>query len=167
MKKILLFIFLACNFVVAQQNISFEQVGIKVKAGSAGYVLDLVDGFYSSIELPEGVSVRLDYVAFKSHEVEATHYLTFVGPLEGLTKLRELRSGSEYSKYNNEIQKFGSTVSSNAGSSLIRMGMDKMEGHEMSQNWQWKVDNPLIFATAYEGIQPSWICLSWTNFTWD
>ena len=156
MKKILLFIFLACNFVVAQQNITFEQVGIKVNAGSAGYVLDLVDGFYSSIELPEGVSVRLDYVAFRSHEIEATHYLTFVGSIEGLTKLRELRSGAEYSKYNNEIQKFGSTVSSNAGSTLIRMGMDKMEGHEISQTWQWKVDNPLIFATAFQAFMKAY-----------
>ena len=52
MKKILLFVFLACNFIVAQQNITFEQVGLKVEAGSAGYVLDLVDEFYSSIDLP-------------------------------------------------------------------------------------------------------------------
>ena len=59
MKKILLFIFLACNFIVAQQNITFEQVGIKVNPGSAGYVLDLVDEFYSSIDLPDGVSLYL------------------------------------------------------------------------------------------------------------
>ena len=91
MKKILLFIFLACNFIVAQQNITFEQVGLKVEAGSAGYVLDLVNEFYSSIDLPDGVSVILDYVAFKSHEVDATHYLSFFGSAEGLAELRKLR----------------------------------------------------------------------------
>ncbi len=150
MKKILLFIFLACNFVVAQQNITFEQVGLKVEAGSAGYVLDLVDEFYSSIDLPDGVSVILDYVAFKSHEVEATHYLSFVGSVEGLAELRKMRSGVAYTKYNNEMQRFGSIVSSNVGSTLIRTGLDKRDGHKYSQSWQWRVDNPAVFAAAFQ-----------------
>ncbi len=152
MKKILLFIFIACNFVVAQQNITFEQVGLKVEAGSAGYVLDLVDGFYSSIDLPDGVSVILDYVAFKSHEVEATHYLSFVGTVEGLAELRKLRSGSAYTRYNNEMQRFGSIVSSNVGSTLIRTGLDKRDGHTYSQSWQWRVDDPAVFAGAFQAL---------------
>tara|TARA_Y100001935_G_scaffold30936_1_gene24283 strand:+ start:141 stop:833 length:693 start_codon:yes stop_codon:yes gene_type:complete len=152
MKKILLFIFLACNFVVAQQNITFEQVGLKVEAGSEGYVLDLVDGFYSSINLPDGVSVILDYVAFKSHEIEATHYLSFVGSVEGLTELRKMRSGADYSEYISEMQKFGSITSSNAGSTLIRTGLNKRNGHTYSQTWQWRVDNPAVFAAAFQAL---------------
>tara|TARA_B100000886_G_scaffold88985_1_gene58607 strand:+ start:71 stop:763 length:693 start_codon:yes stop_codon:yes gene_type:complete len=152
MKKILLFIFLACNLVVAQQNITFEQVGLKVEAGSAGYVLGLVDDFYSSIDLPDGVSVILDYVAFKSNEVEATHYLSFVGSVEGLTELRKLRSGAAYTKYNTEMQKFGSITSSNIGSTLIRTGLDKRDGHKYSQSWQWRVDNPAVFAAAFQAF---------------
>ena len=152
MKKILLFIFLACNFVVAQQNITFEQVGLKVEDGSAGYVLDLVDEFYSSIDLPDGVSVILDYVAFKSHEVEATHYLSFVGTVEGLAELRKLRSGEAYTRYNDEMGRFGSIVSSNVGSTLIRTGLDKRDGHKYSQSWQWRVDNPAVFAGAFQAF---------------
>ena len=152
MKKILLFIFLGCNFVVAQQNITFEQVGLKVNAGSAGYVLELVDEFYSSIDLPDGVSVVLDYVAFKSHEVEATHYLSFIGSVEGLAELRKMRSGAAYREYINEMEKFGSITSSNAGSTLIRTGLDKRKGHKFSQTWQWRVDNPAVFAAAFQAF---------------
>ena len=45
MKKIFfLMLFVASNLILAQ-NIVFEQVALKVKPGSAGQVLDLVDGF--------------------------------------------------------------------------------------------------------------------------
>ena len=57
MKKIFfLMLFVASNLILAQ-NIVFEQVALKVKPGSAGQVLDLVDGFYSEIDKPEGVYI--------------------------------------------------------------------------------------------------------------
>ena len=54
MKKI--FIFFGFVFFINlsfSQNISFEQVGIKVEPGKAPYVLNLLDEFYGNIEKPK------------------------------------------------------------------------------------------------------------------
>ena len=59
MKKIFfLMLFVASNLILAQ-NIVFEQVALKVKPGSSGQVLDLLDGFYGKIDKPEGVYITL------------------------------------------------------------------------------------------------------------
>ena len=70
MKKIIfLILFIASNLLVAQ-NIAFEQVAIKVEPGKGQYVLDLLDSFYGNIDKPEGVSISLNRVYFKSEDVE-------------------------------------------------------------------------------------------------
>ena len=60
MKK--LFLFLGFLFFINptfSQNIAFEQVGIKVEAGKASYVLNLLDDFYGSIEKPDNLQFQL------------------------------------------------------------------------------------------------------------
>ena len=58
MKKLLLLLFIVAQSTVAQQ-IYWEQVGLKVDSGKAKYVLNLIDSFYSEIEMPDGVSLAL------------------------------------------------------------------------------------------------------------
>ena len=48
------------------QNIVWEQVGLEVESGKQVYFLKLVDQFYSSVDIPDGVSVSLDALWFKS-----------------------------------------------------------------------------------------------------
>ena len=63
--------------------------------GDAGYVLNLMDDFYSSIEMPEGTSVSLEAL-YHSAEGSPSHIMNFIGPVDGLVALRALRSGDAY-----------------------------------------------------------------------
>ena len=93
MKKIF-FISLALiafiNKAHAQDQVHWEEVAIAVESGSAGIVYQLVDDFYSSIEIPDGASVTLAGVVNASQWNEATHILNFIGSAEALSKLREI-----------------------------------------------------------------------------
>ena len=106
MKKIIFIFLLLISFSLTAQNIFWEQVGLKVNQGSSNFVLELVEGFYTSIQKPEGVAISLDAVMFKPEGYEATHFLTFAGSAEDLAKLRDLRSGSIYMQYNQNMLKF-------------------------------------------------------------
>lgn len=126
----------------------FSAYIIEVAANSSNYVLGLLDNFYGSIEKPAGVVITLDYVYFKPEEVKATHYLTFVGSLEGLAALRKLRSGSAYQAMNSNIQKFAKVVSLQGSSTLMRMNVEKSD-QPMAQAWQFRVEDPMAFAAEF------------------
>ena len=53
---LLLTVLLSFSFSNAQDNVAWEEVALNVESGNAGYVLNLMDDFYSSIEMPEGTS---------------------------------------------------------------------------------------------------------------
>ena len=125
MRKLTLLLFIiSANFALAQ-NITFEQVGIKVQPEKASYVLDLLDDFYGNIEKPENVSISLNRIYFKPEGTEATHYLTFAGSVEGLASLRKIRGGDKYSIFNSNILKFAEIVSVSGGSTLLRNNLEK------------------------------------------
>ena len=147
MKKFSLLILLISQSIFAQ-NILWEQVGLKVEEGKATYVLELIDDYYNSFKLPEGVSISLDAIWFKPEGFEATHYLSFSGSLEALAKLKDLRSGDAYDAYNGEINKFAKITSISSGSTINRWNVSK--GNDpISQLWQWNVNDPEIFVTEF------------------
>ena len=151
MKKIIfLILFIASNFLVAQ-NIAFEQVAIKVEPGKGQYVLDLLDSFYGNIDKPEGVSISLNRVYFKSEDVEATHYLGFSGSLEGLAALRKIRDGDKYLLFNSSILGFGNIVSVVGGNSIMRMNVSD-RGEAIAQMWKWRVDDPGSFVKEFTDL---------------
>ena len=130
------------------QNIVWEQVGLEVESGKQVYFLKLVDQFYSSIDIPDGVSVSLDALWFKSEGMKTTHYLSFSGPIEGVSKLKELRKGSDYDIYNEETDKFSKITSITSGSTIERMNVDKAN-YPISQMWQWSVEDPETFLNEF------------------
>ena len=50
MKKIIFIFLLAFSINLSAQNIVWEQVWLKVNQGTSGFVLELVEAFYTSIE---------------------------------------------------------------------------------------------------------------------
>ena len=151
MKKVLfMLLFIASNHIIAQ-NIAFEQVAIKVEAGKGQYVLDLLDSFYGNIDKPEGVNISLDRVYFKSEDIEATHYLGFSGPLEGLAELRKIRNGDKYLLFNSNILEFGNIVSVVGGNSIMRMNVSE-RGEAVAQIWKWRVDDPASFINEFTNL---------------
>ena len=154
MKKIIFIFLLLISFSLTAQNIFWEQVGLKVNQGSSNFVLELVEGFYTSIKKPEGVAISLDAVMFKPEGYEATHFLTFAGSAEDLAKLRELRSGSVYMEYNQNMLKFSKITSITSGSTLMRMNLDK-GNYPIAQLWQWNVKDPEVFMNEFISLTNS------------
>ena len=154
MKKIIFIFLLLISFSLTAQNIFWEQVGLKVNQGSSNFVLELVEEFYTSIEKPEGVAISLDAVMFKPEGYEATHFLTFAGSAEDLAKLRELRSGSVYMQYNQNMLKFSKITSITSGSTLMRMNLDK-GNYPIAQLWQWNVKDPEVFMNEFISLTRS------------
>ena len=154
MKKIIFIFLLLISFSLTAQNIFWEQVGLKVNQGSSNFVLELIEGFYTSIEKPEGVAISLDAVMFKPEGYEATHFLTFAGSAEDLAKLRDLRSGSVYMQYNQNMLKFSKITSITSGSTLMRMNLDK-GNYPIAQLWQWNVKDPEVFMNEFISLTKS------------
>ena len=151
MKKVLLLLLILTQSVTAQ-NIFWEQVGLSVEPGKAGYVLELVDSFYSEIEMPEGVGISLDATWYHHEGHETTHIITFSGSLEGITALRKLRSGDAYDRYNTEMENFCTITNIQSGSTLARWNTDK-GGDKISQLWQFNVKDPVSFMNEFVKMQ--------------
>ena len=99
MKQLFIFILMLLMTMANAQTITWEQTGIKVPAGNVDAVVLLIDGFYSSIDFPEGVSLQLSAVSFSGESQKATHHLQYSGTSEGLAAMRTLRGGTEYDLY--------------------------------------------------------------------
>ena len=161
MKKLLLllsFVTLTTTSIYAQNQVYWEDVHIVVEPGDAPIVLGLMDDFYSSIEMPEGTSVSLLGIFNKSEWTDATHVLSFIGSADGLSKLRDLRSGEAYNNYNNSITSVAKIVAIKQGNTLIRVPGENSEVWS-SQEWSFYVDDAVTFGNAFaelmKNVEPS------------
>jgi hypothetical protein len=158
MKKFLLVLgvfALNLSSLSAQDQLVWNQVGIEVNDGYGSDLVDLLDSFYGSIDLPEGVSISLTQVYHSDEEHKATHYLTFSGTAAGLTELRQLRSGAEYDNYSTNFSKYGQTISNSIGSSVIRLNTDSTDGN-IAQVWEWRVEDVFAFVDAFNRMTSVW-----------
>ena len=149
MKKfnLLLLALLSFTFSTAQNNVTWEEVALNVDSGNATYVFNLMDDFYSSIEMPEGTSVSLEAL-YHSPQGSPTHIINFIGPVEGLIALRALRSGDAYDAYNSGVEKFATILSIKAGQTLARFpGSD--EEVFGAQEWSFNVKDQGKFGAAF------------------
>ena len=161
MKKLLLllcFVALTASSLYAQNQVYWEDFHIVVEPGDAPIVLGLMDDFYSSIEIPEGTSVSLLGIFNKSEWTDATHVLSFIGSADGLSKLRDLRSGEAYNNYNNSITSVAKIVAIKQGNTLIRVPGENSEVWS-SQEWSFYVDDAVTFGNAFaelmKNVEPS------------
>ena len=162
MKKLLLllsFVTLTATSLYAQNQVYWEDVHIVVEPGDAPIVLGLMDDFYSSIEIPEGTSVSLLGIFNKSEWTDATHVLSFIGSADGLSKLRDLRSGEAYNNYNNSITSVAKIVAIKQGNTLIRVPGGENSEVWSSQEWSFYVDDAVTFGNAFaelmKNVEPS------------
>ena len=124
MKKLILLssaFLLTISTAFAQQQIYWTEVALEVTPGKASLVYKLVDDFYSSIDFPEGSSLTLNAIQNKSEWTKATHFLNFAGTPDGLSQLRELRSGEAYEAYVENLEGLAKIVAMKQGQSLVRI----------------------------------------------
>ena len=154
MKQLFTFILVTLMAVTHAQTLTWEQTGIKVPSGNADAVVALVDGFYSSIDFPEDVSLELSAVSFSGENQKATHYLQYSGTSEGLAAMRNLRGGTEYDLYSAKLSTLCEIVSAQSGKGLIRYNTDKGDGKN-SQLWTFSVKDAEKFAKAFVTLNES------------
>ena len=150
MKKLLLLFsvfLLTTSTAFSQQQIYWTEVALEVTPGKASLVYKLVDDFYSSIDFPEGSSLTLNAIQNKSEWTKATHFLNFAGTPDGLSQLRELRSGEAYEAYVENLEGLAKIVAMKQGQSLVRIQGEN--GSYSEQMWSFYVDDPGTFAQAF------------------
>ena len=76
MKKLLLLFSLLLSINGFSQNIYWFDVIIDVDGGNASNVAELVTDYYSSIKIPEDVSVSFSSIAMKGNNFKGTHILS-------------------------------------------------------------------------------------------
>ena len=100
MKKLLLLFSLFISFTSFSQNIYWFDVTIDVDGGNASSVAELVTGYYSSIKIPEDVSVSFSSIAMKGNSFKGTHILSmFSQSAKSLADFRASLKGPKWDLY--------------------------------------------------------------------
>ena len=158
MKKYLTFAItlFALTIAFGQDQITWNEVGVVAKDGYANNIVQTMDNFYGNIEMPEGVSVSITAVYHSDENHKATHYLNFAGTIEGLVKLRELRSGTDYDEYTSEFSKYGETISNSHGKTFIRIPGSEDDEANFAQVWEWRVEDQAAFVEEFNKMVKVW-----------
>ena len=146
----------ALTIAFGQDQITCNEVGVVAKDGYANNIVQTMDNFYGNIEMPEGVSVSITAVYHSDENHKATHYLNFAGTIEGLVKLRELRSGTDYDEYTSEFSKYGETISNSHGKTFIRIPGSEDDEANFAQVWEWRVEDQAAFVEEFNKMVKVW-----------
>ena len=146
----------ALTIAFGQDQITWNEVGVVAKDGYANNIVQTMDNFYGNIEMPEGVSVSITAVYHSDENHKATHYLNFAGTIEGLVKLRELRSGADYEEYTSEFSKYGETISNSHGKTFIRIPGSEDDEANFAQVWEWRVEDQAAFVEEFNKMVKVW-----------
>jgi hypothetical protein len=141
------------SFSLCAQNITWQNVNLNVPFENTQAVFNLIDGFYSNIEIPEGIRVSLWSIEYKGQSEKATHILNLAGAKESLVEFEARKLTSEWdaylSKLNSLTNREGFSVT--AGVTLVRYNIDKWQ-ETIAQSHQWKVKNPSKFISAFANL---------------
>ena len=153
MKKAFLILTSFFTISLCSQNITWQNVNLNVPFENTQAVFNLIDGFYSNIEIPEGIRVSLWSIEYKGSGEKATHVLNFAGTKENLVDFESRKLTSEWDAYltklNSLTNRDGFSVT--AGVTLVRYNIDKWQ-ETIAQSHQWKVKNPVKFISAFANL---------------
>lgn len=153
MKKAFLILTSFFTISLFSQNITWQNVNLNVPFENTQAVFNLIDGFYSNIEIPEGIRVSLWSIEYKGSSEKATHVLNFAGTKENLVEFESRKLTSEWDAYltklNSLTNRDGFSVT--AGVTLVRYNIDKWQ-ETIAQSHQWKVKNPVKFISAFANL---------------
>ncbi len=137
MKKILLF-FLVLPFFGFSQDLYWYDVFFELEPGNADEVTTLVDSYYSSIDIPDDVSVSFSRIPMRGEGSNATHLLSmFSASSESLANFRNSLKGDNWDLYISGMTGKVKGVRTEAGNVLSHVNLDKIG--PIGQAWMFKV----------------------------
>ena len=154
MKKLLLLFSLLLSINGFSQNIYWFDVIIDVDGGNASNVAKLVTDYYSSIKIPEDVSVSFSSIAMKGNNFKGTHILSmFSQSAKSLADFRGSLKGPNWSLYISNMGKYVNSARRSAGVGLVNLNLDKQ--HPIGQAWLFKVKDQPGFAASFGKLMKS------------
>ena len=154
MKKLLLLFSLLLSINGFSQNIYWFDVIIDVDGGNASNVAELITDYYSSIKIPEDVSVSFSSIAMKGNNFKGTHILSmFSQSAKSLADFRGSLNGPSWELYVSKVRKYIKSSRRSAGVGLLNFNLDKPE--PIGQAWVFKVKNQPSFAAAFGKLMKS------------
>ncbi|MAW08745.1 MAG: hypothetical protein CBD60_00320 [Flavobacteriaceae bacterium TMED200] len=154
MKKLLLLFSLFISFTIFSQNIYWLDVTIDVDGGNASSVAELVTAYYSSIKIPEDVSVSFSSIAMKGNSFKGTHILSmFSQSAKSLADFRASLKGPKWDLYISKMGKYVNSARRGAGVGLLNFNLDKPQ--PIGQAWIFKVKNQPSFVASFGKLMKS------------
>ena len=148
MKNLLIVVSLFVSSVVFSQNTYWYDVLLEVKAENTENVASLVDGYYSSINIPENVGVAFSSIPLKGTSENATHIISIVADSsKALADFRNSLSGSAWDLYLSKMQKNIENVRASAGKGILSFNSELEQ--PIGQAWVFNVKDANNFVQAF------------------
>ncbi len=154
MKKLLLLFSLLMSFNSLCQNIYWYDVIIDVDGEDAANVAELVTDYYSSIDIPEDVSISFSGIRMKGNNFKGTHILSmFSTTAKSLANFISSFDGPSRDLYISKIRKYIKSSRRASGVGLLNFNLDKPQ--PIGQVWVFKVKNQPSFAASFGKLMKS------------
>ena len=100
MKKYIYILTILFSFSLSAQDGFWYDVLLEVEGEDTNEFEKTVDGFYSSLDFPDDVTLSFSRIQIKGQGFEETHILSFLSPSsESLANFLSTLSGSKWEKY--------------------------------------------------------------------
>tara|TARA_A100001015_G_scaffold303510_1_gene393273 strand:- start:136 stop:783 length:648 start_codon:yes stop_codon:yes gene_type:complete len=142
------------SFNSVSQNIYWYDVIIDVDGEDAANVAELVTDYYSSIDIPEDVSISFSGIRMKGNNFKGTHILSmFSTTAKSLANFISSFDGPSRDLYISKIRKYIKSSRRASGVGLLNFNLDKPQ--PIGQVWVFKVKNQPSFAASFGKLMKS------------
>ena len=154
MKKLLLLFSLLISFNGLSQKIYWYDVIIDVDGEDAADVAELVTDYYSSIDVPEDVSISFSGIRMKGNNFKGTHILSmFSTTAKSLANFISSFDGPSRELYISKIRKYIKSSRRSSGVGLLNYNLDNPQ--PIGQVFVFKVKNQPGFAASFGKLMKS------------
>lgn len=138
MKKLFLLFSLLLSTTLLAQNVVWYEVFFEVSPADSQTAVRLIDNHYSSLEIPEDVTVELFRIPFKGASEKATHVLSFYSESsKSLADFRGSLKGAAWSTYTTKMSNIMKSYRTTAGKDLYAKNTEVQ--FPIGQAWNFNV----------------------------
>ena len=138
MKKYIYILTILFSFSLSAQDGFWYDVLLEVEGEDTNEFEKTVDGFYSSLDFPDDVTLSFSRIQIKGQGFEETHILSFLSPSsESLANFLSTLSGSKWENYVEKVRPYVDNVRRSAG--IVTKAYNQEDVDPIGQAWLFKV----------------------------
>ena len=153
MKKYIYILITLFSFSLSAQDGYWYDVLLEVEGEDVVQLEETVDGFYSSLDFPDDVTLSFSRIQIAGQGFEETHILSFLSPSsESLANFLSTLSGSKWDNYVEKVRPLVDSVRRSAG--IVTQAVNQEAVNPIGQAWLFKVKskNAPAFYEAYSKV---------------